>query len=812
MTVTQRVEDIRLVINDEGTTTLEVRDTNGLEMTPEFLAQINAGETTALNEAISSAIAEQHETDDASYAKLVSDWVTARAYVVGELVVSGGVIYRCKTAHTSAGSFDASKFDSVSPGSVSDVATAISDAVAAQNEVDVATYGRTAYDLRVAMPLGTTADIHALITAAIAAGHKYIVVPYNATPWPATSCVTAAGVTIEFEPGAKVSLNMTSGAAMVLTARSHLIGASFTSPYTGPSSAEDASDSGHYAYMARGISIGDDCTIRDFDQEYCSGGILVAGARTVIERAYIRNIRMWRGWGSALHRDSAASSYGLVRDVLIEDCDRGLETESGASYNLVERVRQVRIGPNGYTGQPVNYEVYTFVLDSHSHDGESPCIGNVYKECEVVDSMGGISTIRSNGTSDAHMPRDNYFENITIEGYTGTAGYPAVYLQGHNNRVKNLRLKVGSGVASDAKMNIVIADGNSSHNRVEIAEASAYVLPLVKVGTGNTTFDNRVSLTNVSAPTAGTTGYLVDVFGPRTRVEGSIRGVTGTTGYFRINSAAADTDVSGLDYGVDPAETFAQVALVSGAPRVHLSRWRGTSTPATIPDIATSGGVLDLVVDKVTVARTNGVSISLGAASSYCLVTDTCDLGGGTVSDAGTSNRIPRQGGSLDYESTLGRMPGLVASVLAGGSVALGTASQAVVVRMRADRALTIAKLRWMVGTQSGNYDIAVLDKAGTVLWAKGSTACPASGLVTETVTGAVIRPGDVYYLALVFDNTTATFKGITMASGDPLRTLGGTLRVTYVSDSFPFPSVGQTVTVGTTAGLRLPVITVHEV
>jgi hypothetical protein len=51
-----------------------------------------------------------------TYALRVPDWITARAYVVGELAVSSGTIYRCTTAHTSGGAFDGSKFTAVSGG------------------------------------------------------------------------------------------------------------------------------------------------------------------------------------------------------------------------------------------------------------------------------------------------------------------------------------------------------------------------------------------------------------------------------------------------------------------------------------------------------------------------------------------------------------------------------------------------------------------------------------------------------------------------------------------------------------------------
>ena len=45
-----------------------------------------------------------------TYARLAPDWTTGRAYVVGELVTSGGVLYRCVTAHTSGASINLSNF------------------------------------------------------------------------------------------------------------------------------------------------------------------------------------------------------------------------------------------------------------------------------------------------------------------------------------------------------------------------------------------------------------------------------------------------------------------------------------------------------------------------------------------------------------------------------------------------------------------------------------------------------------------------------------------------------------------------------
>src|SRR5450631_767318 len=49
-------------------------------------------------------------TLSSSFGPRGSDWAAARAYVVGELVVSTGVIYRATTSHTSASAFDGTKF------------------------------------------------------------------------------------------------------------------------------------------------------------------------------------------------------------------------------------------------------------------------------------------------------------------------------------------------------------------------------------------------------------------------------------------------------------------------------------------------------------------------------------------------------------------------------------------------------------------------------------------------------------------------------------------------------------------------------
>ena len=83
--------------------------------------------------------------------------------------------------------------------------------------------------------LDSAADLTTVLTAAMAAG-THILIPYRATPWPMLTQFTYAGaerLTIEFEPGARVSCNMATGLAMDLT-NTTLRNASFTSPFAGP--------------------------------------------------------------------------------------------------------------------------------------------------------------------------------------------------------------------------------------------------------------------------------------------------------------------------------------------------------------------------------------------------------------------------------------------------------------------------------------------------------------------------------------------------------------------------------------------------
>lgn len=135
-------------------------------------------------------------------------------------------------------------------------------------------------------------------------------------------------------------------------------------------------------------------------------------------------------------------------------------------------------------------------------------------------------------------------------------------------------------------------------------------------------------------------------------------------------------------------------------------------------------------------------------------------------------------------------------------------ASVGVFQQIKVSRRVTPTKLVWICTTQSGNYDVAILNSAGTRLWSKGATACPAAATITETVSGVIMDKGQTYYIGFVFDNGTAamrTFATITTAT--PQDSQGNPL-CTQVAATYP---IGSSVAYGTTAPARVPAIYLKE-
>lgn len=484
-----------------------------------------------------------------------------------------------------------------------------------------------------------TTDITPLISAAVAAGARRITIPYRAEAWPLTTRLDASDVWLDFEPGARISFNI-DARAMDLT-RVRLTNASFTSPYPGPSSAVDNNAAGHYVSFAREVRLNDGCVVEGYYHENASGGInITAGSDISIRDASFANIRHYKGWGAAIHI-AGTSAYNIrIQGVTITSSDRGIEVEAGARDVWAEGGHQTAVYPAGYTGQPGDYATYTFVLDAHSHDGESFCSNIVYRDWLLEGCGGGITFIRSTGTQGADHPRNCVAEDIRILGNVMTTGYEMVAVQGYSNRVRQVHMMAGAGLT--AKMRVRVYGGYSESNRIEGLRAEAYALPLIQVddAAAGTVIDG----VRPAAPTTGT-GYLIDIAGRYTDIsDANLFSVTGTTGYVRFRATADYSRVVDLNYNMAAGETFAAAVLIDGAEHVQVSGIQG-SNYATVPpyDVQISGAARYANVQRNNIDRSAGVSIILGVSTSRCLVTgNVLSTSTATISNGGTDNTVAR--------------------------------------------------------------------------------------------------------------------------------------------------------------------------
>jgi hypothetical protein len=204
---------------------------------------------------------------------------------------------------------------------------------------------------------------------------------------------------------------------------------------------------------------------------------------------------------------------------------------------------------------------------------------------------------------------------------------------------------------------------------------------------------------------------------------------------------------------------------------------------------------------------TNGIVFS-DTADSFNVVADALV----TVFDPSLSTgnrRAPWNQPRNTYVSTMGND---IAAAAPGNSSVWQAANDAIAVRCIANRRLVISKLSWVVGAASaGNYDIAILNAAGVVLWSKGSTAFPAiSTGVTDTVSPTVTIPANTeFFVVIASDSGTATFRGIVFTSTVEVTRADGTFQAFRVTSSFPIPTVGNTVALSS-ASPRVPKVIVR--
>ena len=132
------------------------------------------------------------------------------------------------------------------------------------------------------------------------------------------------------------------------------------------------------------------------------------------------------------------------------------------------------------------------------------------------------------------------------------------------------------------------------------------------------------------------------------------------------------------------------------------------------------------------------------------------------------------------------------------------TANTAYLTAFQVFRAVSVTKIVGRIGTASGNVDFGLYSSDGTtatLLNATGSIACPTAAVrVINTVTSTALSPGVTYFVAVAFDNATATLAKLGQVVG-PSNVLfqGG-----KIASSFPLPA---SVTLSSLSASQFPIL-----
>ena len=131
------------------------------EVSGPALAAGERGHITDLNVDVvgdgAKKVAQLTPVGSGTYAPKAADWATGASYVVGQLVVNAGTLYRCTTAHTAGGSFAAGNFAALSGGGATVTIDADGTLVVNGTTVDVGTDAEIA--AAIALAVGTKADL-----------------------------------------------------------------------------------------------------------------------------------------------------------------------------------------------------------------------------------------------------------------------------------------------------------------------------------------------------------------------------------------------------------------------------------------------------------------------------------------------------------------------------------------------------------------------------------------------------------------------------------------------------------------------------
>jgi hypothetical protein len=131
------------------------------------------------------------------------------------------------------------------------------------------------------------------------------------------------------------------------------------------------------------------------------------------------------------------------------------------------------------------------------------------------------------------------------------------------------------------------------------------------------------------------------------------------------------------------------------------------------------------------------------------------------------------------------------------------TASKAIFIPFGIDRPFLATKISWISQTPSGNADTGIYDIRGNRLVSNGGFAAAITGAVQPVdITDTLLAPG-YYFVALVFDNTSAIIRTVT-----PYAAVMATAGICEMASAYPLPSTATLVKVTTN---QFPDICIHS-
>lgn len=158
---------------------------------------------------------------------------------------------------------------------------------------------------------------------------------------------------------------------------------------------------------------------------------------------------------------------------------------------------------------------------------------------------------------------------------------------------------------------------------------------------------------------------------------------------------------------------------------------------------------------------------------------------------------------SLVYRCVSTFEGGPASQTMAYQNTTVGAANRGLLALVVPQQTITPTSIRWWCAVQNGNYDVGIYRKSTLArLWSKGTTACPAAGVVTNAVAAVTLTAGIEYYLALAFDNNTAEFYGAPLSVAGMGDLYDGTIGVGYRAAVMPLPNPIGALTTGTVVPL----------